>query len=59
MNRKQELNAYLKELRLGDKLEWIFRKTGIKALVKFIYPDCGCDVRQEKLNDFQIKIKRK
>ena len=59
MNRKEEINAYLKELRLGDKLEWLFIKTGIKALVKFVYPNCGCDRRKEELNDLQIKIKRK
>lgn len=59
----KELKAHHKEIRikLGDSLAFIFRITGIKALVKWIYPNCGCDRRQKKLNDFQIvyKIKRK
>ena len=45
------------ELKLGDKLEWLFRKTGIKWVVKKINPNCNCDKRQDKLN--QILIKRK
>jgi hypothetical protein len=36
---------------LGDTLEKVFEKTGIKKLVKFIAgEDCGCDERKEKLN---------
>jgi hypothetical protein len=46
-------------MKLGDLLELIFRKTGIKAIVKWINPNCNCDYRQQKFNEFQIKIKRK
>jgi len=36
---------------LGDTVEKITTKTGIKKLVKFIAgDDCGCDKRKEKLN---------
>jgi len=54
-------NEILKKIRLGDKLEFIFRKTGVKFIVKKIYPDCGCDFRQAWLNgeQKQITIKRK
>jgi len=55
--RKDEIREYHAELKLGDKLEWLFRKTGIKAIVKWINPNCKCDARQESLN--RIKIKRK
>jgi hypothetical protein len=44
------------KIRLGDVLEFIFRVTGIKAIVKKFYPNCGCDARQKKLN-FEIKRK--
>ncbi len=36
---------------LGDTLEKVFEKTGIKKLVKFIAgEDCGCNERKDKLN---------
>ena len=36
---------------LGDTVEKVMEKTGIKKLVKFIAGyDCGCDERKEKLN---------
>jgi len=66
-NLNEELKEYRRELKehhkkirikLGDALAFVFKVTGIKALVKWIYPNCGCDRRQEKLN-FEIKIKRK
>lgn len=47
-------------MKLGDYLEWIFRKTGIKWLVNKIlidflgYESCGCKERQAKLNDIHI-----
>jgi hypothetical protein len=44
------------KIRLGDALAFIFKITGIKAIVKRFYPDCGCDKRQEALN---FKINRK
>ena len=56
---KQEFLEYWKELKWGDRLEFIFRITGIKWLVKKINPNCNCDLRQQRLNDFEIKIKRK
>lgn len=55
--RKQEMEEYHAELKLGDKLEWLFRKTGIKWLVKLINPNCNCDKRQVKLNTFNLKRK--
>jgi hypothetical protein len=45
------------ELKLGDKLEWLFRNTGIKWVVKKINPNCNCDERQSKMNEFQFKRK--
>ena len=36
---------------LGDTIDKITTKTGIKKLVKFVAgEDCGCDKRKEKLN---------
>lgn len=35
---------------LGDSIEKITQATGIKALVKAIAPDCGCEERRKKLN---------
>lgn len=38
---------------LGDTVAAITEATGIKALVKTLFgPDCGCDIRQEKLNEW-------
>ena len=56
---KKEFLDYWKELKWGDRLEFIFRITGIKWMVKKINPNCNCDIRQQRLNDFEIKIKRK
>lgn len=45
---------------IGDFLEVLFRKTGIKWLVNKIvvdilgYESCGCDERRKKLNDIQL-----
>lgn len=55
---KEDLRAYLNEIRLGDKLEFIFKYTGIKWLIKKIHPNCNCDKRKDLLNgEFQIKRK--
>ena len=35
---------------LGDTIAKITKATGIKALVKKIPGDCGCNKRQDKLN---------
>ena len=56
---KKEFLEYWKELKWGDRIEFIFRITGIKWIVKKINPNCNCDSRQQQLNDFEIKIKRK
>lgn len=56
-SKSEQIKDYHKELRLGDKLEWLFRKTGIKAIVKWINPNCNCDKRQDKLNTFNFKRK--
>ena len=37
---------------LGDALEKVFEKTGVKALVDMISEDCGCEERKEALNKF-------
>ena len=44
-------------MKIGNFLETIFKVTGIKWLVKKIYPNCKCDQRKEMLNDFKIKRK--
>jgi len=50
-------------MRLGDKLEWLFRYTGVKWLTKKIvidllgYESCGCEDRKQALNNIQIKRK--
>ena len=44
-------------MKLGDLIEKITRYTGIKWLVKKIWgEDCGCDKRQEKLNDIELLV---
>ena len=55
---KDEAKELVKEIKedvaegLGDTLEKVFKKTGIKKLVKFIAgEDCGCDERKKKLNE--------
>ena len=47
-------------LKLGDKLAFIFKWTGVKWLTNKIvvdwlgYESCGCEERQESLNNFKI-----
>jgi len=36
---------------LGDDIAKFTKATGINKVVKAIAPDCGCDKRQQKLND--------
>jgi hypothetical protein len=57
MTQKQEIKDYHESLKLGDKLEWLFKVTGIKWLVKKIHPNCNCERRKDYLNE--IKVKRK
>ena len=40
---------------LGDALEQVFEKTGVKALVNMIADDCGCEDRRDALNKFHEK----
>ena len=45
---------------LGDAVEKITTATGIKSLVKYLAgEDCGCDERQEDLNEWGAKIQSK
>ena len=57
MTRKEEIKEYHESLKLGDKLEWLFKYTGIKWIVKKIYPNCKCESRKNKLNEFNFKRK--
>lgn len=42
----------IKSTGLGDTVEKVFRKTGIDKVAKAVLgEDCGCDKRQELLND--------
>ena len=42
-------------MKLGDLIERITYYTGIKLIVKKIFgEDCGCDKRQEQLNDIEL-----
>jgi hypothetical protein len=42
-------------MRLGDFIERITYYTGIQFIVKKIWgADCGCDERQEELNDIEL-----
>ena len=61
MTQKENYQMYLQEIRLGDKLECLFKWTGIKFLVHKIYPNCGCEFRKDWLNGEanEIKVKRK
>jgi hypothetical protein len=57
MTRKEEIKEYHESLKLGDKLEWLFKYTGIKWIVKKINPNCNCEFRKNKLNEFKFKRK--
>ena len=42
-------------MKLGNALEFIFKYTGIKWIVKKIWgEDCGCEERKEALNNLFI-----
>jgi hypothetical protein len=55
---KEEIRDYLKETRLGDRFELIFKYTAIKWLVKRLFPNCNCNKRRDILNG-EFTIKRK
>ena len=61
--RSKEWNTYAKFNKigryategLGDKIENVLEKTGVKKVVKAIFgDDCGCDERKEKLNNLKL-----
>ena len=54
----EEIKQYHREIRLGDKLEWIFKILGISYIFKKIYPKCKCEQRKEWLNG-ELNLKRK
>ena len=42
-------------MKLGDLIERITYYTGIKYIVKKMWKnECGCDKRQEQLNDIEL-----
>lgn len=46
-------------LKIGSKLEKLFKYTGIKWLVKKIFGDnCGCDKRRDALDNLDNYFKR-
>lgn len=48
---KQKKNVKKKDKGIGDTIERITKKTGIKKVVEWIAgEDCGCDERKDKLN---------
>lgn len=58
MTPKENYKMYLQEIRIGDKIEWLFHKIGVKWLVHKIYPKCRCEQRKEWLNG-ELNLKRK
>jgi hypothetical protein len=56
-SKKEQIKEYHNSLMLGNKLEWLFKVTGIKWLVKKINPNCNCEYRKNKLNNFEFKRK--
>lgn len=47
-------------LGLGDVIEDIAKKTGIKKAVKYVFgDDCGCEERKKKLNKIKLPIRVK
>ena len=43
---------------LGDSVEKLTKATGIKSIVKKVAPDCGCQARQEALNDPNLLVNK-
>lgn len=35
---------------VGDVVEKVLRKSGVKKIVDFLFTDCGCDERRDALN---------
>tara|TARA_R110000765_G_scaffold382024_1_gene473262 strand:- start:243 stop:683 length:441 start_codon:yes stop_codon:yes gene_type:complete len=49
--RTKEYKDYKQSKGLGDTIEKVLKKTGVKAIVEAITDDCGCDGRRDKLNE--------
>jgi hypothetical protein len=50
MSKSQDI-LYKKSVGLGDTIEKLTTRTGIKKIVKKVVgEDCGCDGRKDKLN---------
>ena len=47
---KQTTSKSKKSRGLGDDIEKVAKKTGVKKIVKKVFKDCGCEERKEKLN---------
>ena len=43
-------DTIMKDKGLGDTIARATKASGLKALVKAVTKDCGCEQRQEKLN---------
>lgn len=43
---------------LGDSVEKLTKATGIQSLVKKVAPNCGCQARQEALNDPNLLVNK-
>lgn len=43
---------------LGDTVEKVTKFTGIKALVKKVSPSCGCEARQEAMNNPNLLVNK-
>ena len=46
------MNSEDKSKGLGDTVAKITNATGVAKLVKAVIPNCGCNERQEKLNEW-------
>ena len=51
-DQNQKSNLYI-----GDKIAKVTERTGIDKVVKFVFgEDCGCEERQEKVNNYVSKL---
>ena len=63
--REQELKDFKNlqpkkvKMGLGDDIETITEKTGIKKVVEALTDDCGCDERKKRLNKFKLPTRAK
>jgi hypothetical protein len=47
-----------KSIGLGDSIEKLTKYSGMKALVKKVNPSCGCEKRQEALNNPNLLVNK-